>query len=413
MATQFQEYLTALRRPFQKLCRVRFLQPNGATAFAVDNNPHKMLNRAFIADGSISANLQNGTRRTANVTFDSVGDTFDYNINRIWFGTEIAIDEGLILPDGTEFYIQQGVFLPDNPTETLQPTNRTITYALTDKWAELDGTLYGNLESTYEVKVNTNIFAPIVALLRQDRGNGRLVDAVTPIFTEWYNGRTQKLPNGSTVSVLNTPYTLTVDSTYAEVILGLAEMLNAWVGYDPSGALRIDASQDDILDNAKPVQWQFSTAETQFLGATYTVKNRDVYNDYIVTGEMSDTYAQPSGRAQNLDPSSDTNVNQIGRKTYRMNAAGYTTTQQCQDRAVWELKRSAVLQKSVTISSSQMFHIRENELVTLVRTDKPGSPVERHLVQGFSRPLTGSGEMTLNVVSVQDFPIATVTAWPE
>lgn len=49
-----------------------------------------------------------------------------------------------------------------------------------------------------------------------------------------------------------------------------------------------------------------------------------------------------------------------------------------------------------------------NQLVTITRTDKPGSPVERHLVQGFSRPLGATGEMTVEAVSVQDFAAAEV-----
>ena len=76
---------------------------------------------------------------------------------------------------------------------------------------------------------------------------------------------------------------------------------------------------------------------------------------------------------------------------------------------VEEMKRAAALQKAVTISCGQMFHLEENTIVTIVRTDKPGAPVERHLVMGFSRPLASTGEMTVNAVSVQDFPIATVS----
>ena len=51
---------------------------------------------------------------------------------------------------------------------------------------------------------------------------------------------------------MDAPYTLEVDpgsGTYAEVILGFAEMLNAWIGYDATGRLRIDPSQDDLLDS--------------------------------------------------------------------------------------------------------------------------------------------------------------------
>lgn len=409
-------YMKALRRPFVKLCRLRFLNPDGSTAFSLDNNPGNVRSGAFIADGTISANLQNGQRRNATVTISNVDGAFDYNINKIWFGQEIALDEGLILPNGEDFYIQQGVFLIENPTETIEPGNRTVTYPLVDKWAMLDGTLFGNLEGTYEVKAGSNIFTPIAALLGLPRGNGYPVDRVPPVFTEYYNGKTQKLPDGSDAALTDAPYTLRVEGdggTYADVVLGLAAMVNAWVGYDNTGALRLDASQDDILDTDKPILWQFSMNEAQILGQSYTMKNTEVYNDYIVLGEMLDDNSQPAGRATNYDPMSDTNVYAIGKKTYRESQAGYGTDQMCQDLAVWKLKRATVLQKAVTISCSQMYHIDTNQLITIIRSDKSGSPVERHLIQSFSRPLGSTGSMTISCVSVNDFPEATVTGWPD
>lgn len=414
-AERMNDYRRMLRMPFTKLCRLRFLQPDGSTAFALDNNPTRRRAGAFLAEGSLTVNLNNGQRRTASVTLANLDGAFDYNVNRVWFGNRIALDEGLVLSNGTDFYIQQGVFLARNPVETVDPANRTARYELVDKWADLDGTLFGYLESTYEVKAGTNVFTPIEALLKLDRGNGEMVDNVAPVFTEYYNGKTQALPNGSTALLTNAPYTLRIDSdngSYADVCLGLAEMLAAWIGYDAAGALRIDPSQDDILDSDKPLAWQFSQSEAELLGTEYTEKNTEVYNDFIVIGEAVDNSPQVAGRAQNLDPASSTNVSRIGRKTIRYRAAGYSTKRQCEDLAVWKLKRSAALQKSVSVSCSQIMHLNENELISVVRSDKPGSPVERHLVQGFTRPLAGKGPMTINAVSVQDFPTATVTGWP-
>ena len=404
----YQDYLNALRYPFIKLARLRFLNPDGSTAFVVDNDYKNIRSGAFIADGSIKCNLQNGQRRTATVTLSNVDGAYDYAFHSLWFGREVALDEGLILPNGDEFYIQQGIFLLDTPKDVLNPTERTITYNLVDKWANLDGTLYGNLEGTYEISVGTNIFTPISSLLAEDRGNGIPVDGVQPIYTDFYDSATQTMPDGTVEPVTNTPYTLRIDSdsgTMADVILGLCGMLNAWVGYDQTGALRVDPSQDDLMDRDKPLAWRFLLGDVLFLGATYTIKNTEVYNDYIVAGEMMDDYSQPYGRATNTNPLSDTNVATIGRKTIREQQSGFATDKQCQDYAEWKLKRSSILQKAVTISCSQIFHISENELVEIVRTDKQNSPVERHLIMGFSRPLAGTEEMTIDAVSVNDIDI--------
>lgn len=410
---KYLDYFQMLRKPFRKLCRLRFLQPDGSTAFQLDNRSNGRLSGTFISDGSISHSWQNGRRTNASVTLDNMDGSFDYQIGKIWFGQEIALDEGLILSDGvTEFYIQQGVFLIETPIENVKPNGRTAQFSLVDKVAALDGTLGGNLEGTYQVPVGTNIFQPIATLLSEDRGNGYPVDRVAPIFTEFYNNRTQTLPDGTVASMADAPYTLTIDGTDGTiwgVISGLAAMVNGWVGYDETGALRIDPSQDDILDAEKSVLWDFSTAEAELLGMTYQAKNTEVYNDYIVVGEMLSDNSQPKGRAQIFDPSSPLDINLIGRKTKRISQSGFGTDTQCRDYAEWMVKRSSVLQKAVTISCSQMFHIRGNEIVTIKRTDKPGSPTERHLIQGYSRPLASTGEMQITCTSVHDYATATVT----
>lgn len=406
------DYLRMLRRPFQKLCRLRFLQPDGSTAFMLDNRRDGRRSGAFVAEGSISHNWQNGRRTSATVTLDNLDGKFDFDFNAVWFGQEIALDEGLVLSDGeTEFYIPQGVFLIENPAEAVEPAARTARYELVDKTAALDGSLGGKLEGTYQVNAGTNLFSPIAALLSEDRGNGYPVDRVAPVFTEYYNDKTQALPGGGSVSMAVAPYTLTVDGSLTkwDVISALAAMVNGYVGYDEAGALRLEPSQDDILDADKPVLWEFSTGEAELLGLAYVVQNSQVYNDYICVGERLSDNRQPKGRAQIFDPSSPVDIRAIGRKTLRVSMAGFGTDRQCRDYAEWMVKRSAVLQRAVKISCSQILHIRGNRLVTVTRTDKPGAPVERHLVQGFTRPLAWDGEMTVTATSVQDFPVATVT----
>ena len=187
-AQKWQAYLSALKTDFTKLCKLEFLQPDGTVAYVLDNNAKNARSRAFIQDGTIRCNLQNGQRRQATVNIVNLDGEYDYAVNKVWFGQEIRISEGLILPDGTEFYLPQGVFLVKDPQEIFKPNQRQVTYPLVDKWANLDGTLYGNLDGIYEVPVGSDIFTAIAELLAEDRGNGRPVDRMQPIFTDYYNG---------------------------------------------------------------------------------------------------------------------------------------------------------------------------------------------------------------------------------
>ena len=407
----WRSYLETLKTNFVKLARLEFLQPDGSVAFALDNNPMNRRSGAFIQSGQLTVNLQNGKRRTATVTLANLDGEFDYNVNKVWFGQQILLSEGLMLPNGQEFYLPQGVFYIREPEEKVLPNMRTVTYNLEDKWSYLDGTLFGNLEGIYEIPLHTNIFDAIQSVLDLDRGNGVKVDAERPIYTNYYNDQMTILPDGTMVSDLLLPYTYRNDSengTYADIVLEMSNILAAWVGYDATGRLRIDPSQDDILDTNKPIQWEFRPDETQFLGATYTVKNTDVYNDVVIVGESLSGYGYIAGRAQNQDPRSDTNVNLIGIKTHKESAAGFYTEKQCENLAVFRLKRQTVLQKSVSIQSAQLFHISENQLVTIRRPDKPGAPLERHLVTGFTRPIAQTGVMRIDATSVNDFVSATV-----
>ena len=404
----FRAYLKALKENFTKIAKLDFLNPDGTVAFTVDNAATGKHRGAFIQSGQLTVNLQNGTRRTANVLLSNTNEEYSYNVNKLWFGQNIKLSEGLILPDGTEFYIPQGVFAIKDPNEAWRPGEKTATLNLVDKWAYLDGTLFGNLDGIYEVPVGSNVFSAIASILALDRGNGLPVDAVTPMFTTYYNGKTQYVPTtGQNEPLTDSAYTLRVDSdngTYADVVLGLNAMLVGEIGYDPNGRLRLDPSQDDLEDRDKEVMWDFEPTERQLLGPTYTVLNSQVFNDIIVQGEPQTNYLQPYGRAQNTNPQSDLSIyGALGRRTLRIRGSGYATTRQCQDLADWQLKRNCILKKSVTIESNQIFHIQENKLVTIRRTDKPGEPVERHLVTGFSRPIGQTGSMTINATSVEDY----------
>lgn len=415
---QWNDYLDQLRTPFTKICRLRFLNPDGTTAFAVGSENAGIYASdgtmgAFIAEGSLSVNLQNGQRRSVDVTLAGLDDEFDYNINHIWFGSQIALDEGLYLSDGTPFWLQQGIFVPVSPTEELKPEGRVMKYSLVDKAANLDGTLGGVFDGSYQAEIGDDIYTQISAILQEDMGNGKPYDNVSPIFTDYYQNRTETLPDGTVVPMteISSPVLTNEGATRWEAITTLTGLVNAWVGYDSSGALRVDPSQDDIDDSEKPVLWQFSMDEAQLMGLTYSIKNEDVYNDVIVLGEQISDYRQANGRAENLDPGSATNINVIGRKTLFISGSGYETDTQCQDFAGWKMKRVSILQKAVSISCTQILHLEENTLVSIVRTDKPGSPVEKHLVQGFTRPLVGTGSMTINAMSVNDYATPTISSW--
>lgn len=431
---RYLRYLDALLNPFQKLTKLEFLQPDNSVAFFLSNangyrrgyNP-KYQSSALVQQGTLSVSFQNGARRKASITLSDIDNAFEYNVNNIWFGQKIRLSMGLVLPDGTDFYLPQMVGLIKNPQSVLSENQKTVTFPLVDKWANLDGSLFGKLTDTYTAKQSTAeyaVYTAIANLLKTSIYDHKLtddinamIDNIAPIFTNYYDGKNYAVANGDgsqtrTASMTEIPFDISENggSNFAQLLLQFNDVLSGIIGYDQTGALRLEPSQTDINDIEKPVLWQFTQRNSTLSQISETIKNDEVYNDVIIVGG-GNTDGGIWGRASNDDPNSDTSISAIGLKTYRETKANYFNTKQCTALAEYYLKRKTILQKSVNITSSQMFHLIENQLVSVQRTDKPHNPTERHLINSFSLPIGETGTMTINATSVADIPNFTVTSW--
>lgn len=430
---RYLRYLDALLNPFQKLTKLEFLQPDNSVAFFLSNangyrrgyHP-KYQSSALVQQGTLSVSFQNGARRKASIMLSDIDNAFEYNVNNIWFGQKIRLSMGLVLPDGTDFYLPQMVGLIKNPQSVLSENQKTVTFPLVDKWANLDGSLFGKLTDTYTAKQSTAEYAVYMAianLLKTSIYDHKLtedinamIDNVAPIFTNYYDGKNYAVLDGDgsqtrTASMTEIPFDISENggSNFAQLLLQFNDVLAGIIGYDQTGALRLEPSQTDINDIEKPVLWQFTQRNSTLSQISETIKNDEVYNDVIIVGG-GNTDGGIWGRASNDDPNSDTSISAIGLKTYRETKANYFNTKQCTALAEYYLKRKTILQKSVNITSSQMFHLVENQLVSVQRTDKPHNPTERHLINSFSLPIGETGAMTINATSVADIPNFTVTS---
>lgn len=426
-SAQYKAYLAGLLKPYKKVVRLEFLQPDDTVAFALGGAGQKTPipgrdTRCFLQSGSVSVNLANGPRRKASVVLANRDGAFDYAIGKLWFGQRVRLSMGMRLPDGEDFYFPMGVFYIENPSNLFTPGERTTTLSLTDKWAYLDGSLFGVLESAYSVDTGTNIYSAIDSLLHLSKRTytaasdaADMIDPAKAVYTTYYNNKSYLASKSdgsisSDISMTSTPYTITENhgSTMGAVILKLNEMLAGWIGYDASGALRLEPSQDDIDDADKPVLFGFTPENSVLVSMTESAQTGSVYNDVTIAGQGL-TNSSVWARAVNVDPASDTNINLIGRRVYTEEKADYWNTDQCAALARWYLKRKTVLQKAVTVECGQMFHLVENRLISVKRPDKLGSPVEKHLIQGFTIPVGETGSMSISCVSVNDIPEFTVT----
>lgn len=425
MSDNYQQYLKEVAQPFQKIAKIDFLQPDNSVAFSLDSNHKrgymtKFDSRAFVQDGTLNVSLNNGQRRKATITLANLDKAFDFAVNNLWIGQKVRLSMGIKLSDGTDFYLPQMVGYISNPQAVIASGIDTVSFPLVDKWGALDGTLWGTLPNAHSVLAGDNIYSAIRALLKLSKYSYKAdtrsyvwLDNVLPVLTNYYDDKIYSAATGdgsttSDVSMLTVPYDATeaMGSTVAKLILSLNTMLAGIIGYNAVGELTLEPSQQDVSDTTKPVLWTFTPEQPQLIKISETTNTSDVYNNVIITGEgLSEQ--EVWGMASNYDPKSETNINLIGMRTLVESGAGYWNSQQCVALARWKLKRKCIVQKSINISSSQMFHLVENELIRVVRTDKPNAPVETHLVNSFSLPIGETGEMTINATSVND--IADIT----
>ena len=210
--------------------------------------------------------------------------------------------------------------------------------------------------------------------------------------------------------VKNCPYTAKVErgKTYAYVMLEYATILCAHIYYDVNGRLTIEPmtdEADDITDTNKEILWHFTIEEKQLLGLNTTYNFDKIYNDIIVLGNIVNGY-QFKARVQNRNPLSDTCVQRMGLKTKPPHEDNqYYSDDQCKELAIYYAKVDTILQKSGDISSTPLYHLDVNKLVT-VSTPNNNMSKELFLVTGFT--LNSSNSMSINVTSVnvlKDFSV--------
>ena len=237
----------------------------------------------------------------------------------------------------------------------------------------------------------------------------RVLDPTPPFISPAF--LTKKTSAGGTeVEVWKCPYTAKVErgKTYADVLLEYATILCAHIYYDANGRLvmepMIDVA-DDITDTNKEIIWHFTVEEKQLLGLNTTYNFDKVYNDFIVLGNIVNGY-QFKARVQNRNPVSDTCIQKIGLKTKEpIEDNQYYSDEQCRELATYYAKVDTILQKSGDISSTPLYHLDVNRLVS-ISTPNNNMSRELFLITGYT--LNSSNLMSINVTSVnvlKDFSV--------
>ena len=417
----FDRYLKVIKEDFRPAIKVEWLNPDESVNFEFTNALHNI-------DVNVNVNYTNGSRRICTLTLNNDKNAFPVDFDNIWTGQKFKLWMGIYLDEKTPYYFPQGVFYVTNPSDVYNPDARTVTINGVDKWAYLDGTLFGMLSGSYQTAIDVDLYSAIRELLKLSRfkddfsGTDKkeeMIDPTTPLLSPTFKYKTTNLTTidkttGETVItkkyVWQCPYTAIVErgGTLADVLLEYATILCANIYYDVNGRLVLEPMIDtaeDITDTNKEILWHYTVDEKTFLGLTQKHDFEKIHNDFIVLGNVVNGY-QFKGRVQNRNILSNTCVQKIGLRTREpYEDSQYYSDEQCVELAKYYAKTDTILQKSGDISSVALYHLDVNKLVA-VSTPNNNMSKELFLVMGFS--LSTSEKMTLNVASVnilQDFSV--------
>jgi len=333
----------------------------------------------WLIDGSVSIELKNGIRRTCSITFDNSTGIFiptdSYSL--IAINNRIKIYSGLEV-NGEELFNLRGVFVMGNPRLSSKLSESTIVVEGYDKFALLDDTLAGQLETQYIIPVSTSIS-----------------NAITGIFFEAGINATPVIYPTTEV----TPYTLSLKpgDTYSTLLNKLADMLSWNIYFDANGIGRFEPPTDE---QTQAESWEFSTDEISYLGSVRNmdwnkIRNNikvigDSVNGTTVTSTASDTYIF-----------SETNIDKIGKRSQVIEDELITTIALANERSAYELKKAIQIQESIDLSCIPIDILDEGNIV-LLTNDKLGIDRQRYLIRNITYPLDNGQEMSMKIWKVRE-----------
>lgn len=93
--SNYDEYLNLLKTNFTPAIKIQYINNDGTVQNEISNKYVDM-------SGTLSIGSENGTRRTADLTFDNSDGYFSIDSNNVWYGKMVKLWMGLYLSDGNQ-----------------------------------------------------------------------------------------------------------------------------------------------------------------------------------------------------------------------------------------------------------------------------------------------------------------------
>lgn len=350
MTTPPQNVLDAILAPVVKITRRCDIYESDGTTLWYPNAP--------FTGGTVSVDATRAERRALDLTIANKNGDLDNTPSKLWYDKVVKTYRGVHM--GNEVYeAPLGCFLIDKLDEDRFP--KTVKLTGRDYSKKLMGHKY----------IRATLFTAGTTLEEVVRGiaaSGGIEDTIIPI----------------TGVVLSQDYMIETGTSRWDAIKNITEPYGFEVFFNPLGSLVLRPYRDPFLS---PTVFTFNTGNGgSVAGWKKSTSDSQLYNHIAVSGENSSTlpvYAE----AVNTAPTSPTNVDRLGYRTYTYNSAVITTEQQAQDLANTYLKFFALEQYDLNLESVVIPWLEGGEIIEFNEPNgDPGDPT-RFLLSSFSIPM--------------------------
>ena len=344
--------------------------------------------------GTLNINYQQGQRRSLSFTLDNTTGKFTPNglQGTLWLDSKFKLELGMEFDNGDIVWKSAGIFVVGQPNATRQQATKTVDVQCYDKFALLDGTLGGVLDSTYQVDEGKFVYQVMQETLLQDNGNGYPIDGKEIVFD-------------SSLKDSKTQYTLSKspNDSLGSILTDLADMISCDIYYGVEGNLVVRSGIKDISQVNKPTLWTYSDKELEYISNTTTYDFAKVKNKVTVVGSNVNGEQIFSQTATNTNPQSPTRVSVIGVKQFYLEDSNISSDPLALQRAEWELNRLSILQQTIQVASSFMIHLDVNNCIA-INDDFFDYSDNRFIIQSLGVPLSANSMISIECTNIASLP---------
>lgn len=358
--------------------------------------------------GSIQSTLQQGVRNTVSFSiFDPAGKFIpDANNNLFWVRKKFKLYVGLATEQkaiqlngqttgisGDIFWFSKGVYIiTDISAQKDSSGNQTISFTGVDKYgAFTNDTGYGEMIGTFSFDIGMSISYVIKNVLKQDIGNGQMLDPLEPIID----------PDLQEYK-LQLAFSKGPGSYIGDLLNDLATTLHADIYYDMDGHLNVKKSLN--FDEYKNVQnqWDFTEGSAEYISAQVNYQLKNIANYIYVIGDNPLGGQIPVAIAENNDARSPLSIAKIGRKSRYIEKSTIYSQQEAEDYAQYILKTACLLGNQISFTCTLIPSLELDNTFSLTDSYYQYDRQE-FIITAITYPI-GVGTMSISGSSIKELP---------